>query len=185
MRHGFSIFILSLIILAIIIVSFLDNSKPGEATPSPTVAPNVTATPTVAPNVTATPTTMPDISGTIHSSQIRLASLYIAPESTSEIRRGDFNITLENVGSSETRNVSVSLVLTDMRTLEKLYDLNYTLDRSIPAHDNNRYTLATGLYGPRTESVIINLRIYWGDRHEFWNAYNMTRALPWIQPAAY
>ena len=37
------------------------------------------------------------------------------------------------------------------------------------------------MYDFETTSVILNLRIYWGDRSEFWNAYNMTRTLPWAR----
>jgi hypothetical protein len=175
MRPGHSIFILSLIALAIIIAGCTDNSKPGETTPSPTAA----------PNVTATPTALPDISGTIHSSQVRLVSLNITPVSTSESQRGNINIILENVGNNEVGNLSANLVLIDMKTLERLYDVNYTLDMSIPAYGNNTYTLVTGMYGPDTESLDIKLHIYWGDRNEFWNAYNMTRPLPWIEPGGY
>jgi hypothetical protein len=175
MRPGYCIFILSLIVFAVIIAGCTDNSKPGEATPSPTAA----------PNVTVTPTAVPDISGTIHSSQVRLVSLNITPVSTNQSQRGNINIVLDNVGDNEVRNLSANLVLTDMRTLEQLYDRNYTLDKPIPAYGNNAYTLVTGLYGPDTKSLDIKLRIYWGDRHEFWNAYNMTRPLPWIEPGGY
>jgi hypothetical protein len=169
MRPGYSIFILSLIMLAVIMAGCTDNNKQGNATP------------TIAPNVTATPTVLPDIKGTIHSSQIRLVDLKIINAGSNEGRPGDYNITLENVGNVEACNVNVNLVVTDMKTLEQLYDINYTLDRPIPAHGNSNFTMAAGLYGPHTDSVILGLRLYWGDRQEFWSAYNTTRALPWIQ----
>ena len=59
---------------------------------------------------------MPDIKGTIHSSQVRLVDLKIIPGS--KVGTGNFNITLENVGSIEARNVSVNLRVRDMKTLE-------------------------------------------------------------------
>jgi hypothetical protein len=175
MRPGYSIIILSLIVFAVIIAGCTNSSKPGEATPSPTAA----------PNITVTPAALPDISGTIHSSQVRLVSLNITPVSTGESQRGNINIVLENVGNNEISNISANLVLIDMRTLEQLYDVDYLLDKSIPAQGSCTYTLVTGLYGPNTESLDIRLHIYWGDRREFWNAYNMTRPLPWIEPGGY
>jgi hypothetical protein len=173
MRQGYSIFILSLIIFAVIVAGCTDNNQ--QSTP----------TPTAAPNVTATPTALPDISGTIHSSQVRLVSLNITPVSTNQSQRGNINIVLENVGDQEVRNLSANLVLIDMKTLEQLYDRNYKLDKPVPVLENRTYTLVTGLYGPDTQSIDIRLHIYWGERHEFWNAYNMTRPLPWIEPGGY
>jgi hypothetical protein len=166
MRPGITIFILSLIMFAVIIAGCTDNNKPGNATP------------TAAPSVTATP----DVKGTIHSSQVRLADLRIVPEGSKEGLAGDFNITLENVGSSEARNVSLNLLVRDMKTLEQLFDINYTLERPIPVHGNSNIILPAGVYNSGTDSVIFGLRLYWGEKQEFWNAYNTTRTLPWFQP---
>jgi hypothetical protein len=165
MRPGYSIFILSLILLAVIIAGCTDNTKPGNVTPTP------------APSVTVTP----DVKGTIHSSQVRLVDLRIINPGSDEGPAGNFNITLENVGGSEARNVSVDLLVTDMNTLEQQFDINETLYIPIPAHGTIACTLCPGLYGPDTNNVILNLHIYWGDRQEFWNAYNTTRTLPWSQ----
>ncbi len=95
---------------------------------------------TVTPTVTATP----DVKGTIHSTQVRLVDLKIVPGGSKEGQPGDFNITLENVGSSEARNVGINLRVRDMNTLEQLFDINYTLDRPIPAHGNSNFVLAAG-----------------------------------------
>jgi hypothetical protein len=98
MRPCYSIFILSLIMLAVIIAGCTDNIKPGNVTPTPT------------PSVTATP----DVKGTMHSSQVRLTDLRIVPDGSKEGRPGDFNITLENVGSYEARNVGINLRVRDI-----------------------------------------------------------------------
>jgi hypothetical protein len=169
MRPCYAIFILSLITIAVVIAGCSGNNPQSTSTPVPTPA----------------PTPGPGIKGTIHSTQLRLVDLKIINAGSGEGRPGDFNIILENVDSTEARNVNVNLVVTDMKTLDLLYDINYTLDRPIPAHGNSSFTMTAGLYGPRTDSVILNLRIYWGDRQEFWNAYNTTRALPWIQQVGY
>jgi hypothetical protein len=151
--------------LAVIIAGCTDNSKPGNATPTAT------------PSVTATP----DVKGTIHSTQVRMTDLRIVPEGSKGGIPGDFNITLENVGSYEARNVGVNLRVRDMNTLEQLFDINYTLDRPIPAHGNSNFVLAAGLYSYGTDTVILDLGLNWGDRQEFWNAYNTTRTSPWSQ----
>jgi hypothetical protein len=69
-----------------------------------------------------------------------------------------------------------------MKTLEQLFDINYTLERPIPVHGNSNIILPAGVYNSGTDSVIFGLRLYWGEKQEFWNAYNTTRTLPWFQP---
>ncbi len=103
MRPGYSILILSLIILAVIIAGCSGNNRQSTPTPSPT------------PNVTATPTAVPDIKGTIHSSQVRMADFKIIQGAG---RTGNYTITLQNLGSIEARNVSVNIYAKDIKTLD-------------------------------------------------------------------
>jgi hypothetical protein len=164
MRPGYSIFILSLIMLAVVIAGCSGSSQQSTPTPSPT------------PNVTATPTAAPDIKGTIHSSQVRMADFEIIQGAG---RTGNYTITLQNLGSMEARNVSVSIYAKDIKTLAAQQDTIYELDRPIPANRNTTIAIPTGMYDFETTSVILNIRIYWGDNSEFWNGENMTHILPW------
>jgi hypothetical protein len=164
MRPGYSIFILSLIMLAVVIAGCSGSNQQSTPTPSPI------------PNVTAIPTVVPDIKGTIHSSQVRMADFKIIQGAG---RTGNYTITLANLGSMEAHNVSVSLYAKDIKTLAVQQDTIYALDRPIPAKGNSTIAIPTGMYDFETTSVILNIRIYWGDSSEFWNGENMTRVLPW------
>ena len=160
MRPGHSIFILSLIALAVVVAGCSGNSP--QSTPTPTPAP--------------TPTAAPDIHGTIHSTQIRMADFKIVQGAG---RTGNYTITLQNVASTEARNVSVSLNAKDIRTLALQQDGLYSLDGPIPAYGNRTIAIPTGMYDFETTSVILTIRIYWGDHSEFWNGESMTHILPW------
>lgn len=161
MRPGYCIFILSLIALAVVIAGCTVNNQ--QSTPTPTPAPTVTVQPAIEP-------------GTIRSTQVRMADFKIVQGAG---RTGNYTITLRNIGSTEARNVSVSLYAKDIKTLEPQQDTLYVLDRPIPAHENRTIVIPTGMYDLDTTSVILNIRIYWGDYAEFWNGENMTRILPW------
>jgi hypothetical protein len=94
-------------------------------------------------------------------------------------RTGNYAIDLKNIGSDEARNVMVYLNAKDIKTLELQQDTTYRLHSPIPAHSNVTVAIPTGLYNTETTSVILNIRIYWGDNDEFWNGENLTHILPW------
>ena len=148
------------------------NSPAGTATPSP------------AANVTPPPGQGIDTIGTIHSTQVRLETLDVSTVKAGDLQAENVSVTLENVGEAEVSNVGFSLVERDLQNGVQLYSDMTLLDRPIPAGGNVTVALTTGAHEDRAVSVIVNIRIYWGDQVEFWNMYNESRTMPPMAPGA-
>jgi hypothetical protein len=164
MRPGYSIFILSLIALAVVIAGCSGINQ--QSTPTPTPAPTVTPSPTPGP-VTF---------GMIHSTQVRIEDFKIVKGAG---QTGNYTMTLQNIGSTEARNVSVYLNAKDLNTVRLQQEGLYPLNAPIPARSNRTITIPTDLYDYGITSVILDVRIYWGDNDEFWNGENYSKVLPW------
>jgi hypothetical protein len=69
----------------------------------------------------------------------------------------------------------------DLQTGVQYFGDLITLDRPLPAGGSRTILVATHGHD-YAFSVIVNIRVYWGDKVEFWNGYNESRtlvAVPW------
>lgn len=167
-KHAFLILSLLVILLA-----------SGCASPSPAASPAATATPTPAPIPAASG---PESIGATHSTQVKVTGLnithgrYIAGGQSENI-----SVTLTNAGDIDAQNVGFSIKEKDLQTGEQYFGDLITLDRPLPAGGSRTILVATPGHD-YAFSVIINIRVYWGDKVEFWNGYNESRtlvAVPW------
>ena len=160
MRPRYWISMLSLIALAVVIAG-CSGTNQSTPTPTPTPVPTVSAQPTVE---------------SMFSPQVELTDFKILQGAG---RTGNYTFTLVNHGSAEARNVIISLYARDIRNLEVQQDTLYQLYEPIPAHGNATVTIPTGMYSLETTSVILNIRVTWGDHAEYYTDKNLTHILPW------
>lgn len=166
LKHAFLILSLVAMVLA------SGCSSPGQATPTP--ATTLATVPMAAG---------PESIGIFHSTQVKVTGLNISYARLNEqnVQAENISVTVENTGDTEAQNVGFSIMEKDLRTNQQYFGRLITLDSPLPAYSSRTINVTSPVH-EYAFSVIINIRLYWGEKVEFWNGYNESRtlaAIPW------
>ncbi|HMK46249.1 MAG TPA: hypothetical protein VK436_06450 [Methanocella sp.] len=162
--------------LSILIVITLSGCASPNSSVQPSPQPSATS-PTATTSVTPIGQPQGPITiGTINGTQIRLSDIKVSMvHGNGTTQAENFTVVLENTGTDPVDNVGFNFREKDLPTGEQYFSKVYLVG-TIPGNGNITYPLTTPDH-ESSNSVIVDVDIYWGEQLEYKNSYKKSYTL--------
>jgi len=165
----------ALTLLVLIIVIALSGCTSPDSGVQPSSQPSATHEATISVTPIEQPAG-PITIGTINGTQVRLSDLKVSMvRGNGTVQAENFTVVLENTGADPVNNVGFNFREKDLPTGERYFSKVYLVG-TIPGNGNVTYPLTTPDHRS-SNSVIVDVDIYWGEQLEYKNSYKKSYTL--------